>query len=92
MGNEVPAEVLAQRGAAPIEQGLEELYRAVKAGDAAHPVTHANWPPAKHLRLGFFDLVSFNLYPFWPPEVVAMGYGTYVADVLRPLAGTSPFW
>jgi hypothetical protein len=34
--------------------------------------------------------MSFNLYPLWPPEVVAMGYGTYIERVLKPLANGRP--
>jgi GT2 family glycosyltransferase len=90
LGNEVPSQVLAQRGAAPIENGLAELYRAVKAVDPQHPVTHSNWPVARELDLRFLDIVSFNVYPLWPPEVVAAGYGPYVERVLRPLAADRP--
>src|SRR5712691_9313403 len=90
LGNEVGGHVLQTRGDAPIVSGLRDLYTAVKSADPHHPVSHANWPPAKHLDLRFFDFASFNVYPLWPPEVVAMGFGRYVETVLRPIAGDKP--
>lgn len=90
LGNEVGGHVLQTRGDAPIITGLRDLYTAVKAADPDHPVSHANWPPARHLDLRFLDFVSFNVYPLWPPEVVAMGFGRYVESVLRPIAGEKP--
>jgi hypothetical protein len=90
LGNEVPAHALQSRGDGPIVAGLRNLYTGIKAVDAAHPVSHANWPPARHLDLGFLDFISFNVYPLWPPEVVAMGYRRYIETVLRPIAGGKP--
>lgn len=90
LGNEVPEAAIQERGADRIVEGLRDLYDAVKRIDPAHPVSHANWPPAKDLDLGFLDFVSFNLYPLWPPEVVATGFGPYIAQVLRPLAHDKP--
>jgi hypothetical protein len=82
--------VVDQRGGEPIERGLRDLYQAIKTVDGGHPITHANWPLAKDLDLGFFDIVSFNVYPLWPPQVVAMGYANYVKQVLQPIAGGKP--
>jgi glycosyl hydrolase family 2 len=90
LGNEVGGDALHTRGDAPIVTGLHDLYTAVKTADPAHPVSHANWPPARHLDLRFLDFVSFNVYPLWPPEVVAMGFGHYIERVLRPIAGDRP--
>lgn len=90
LGNEVGGHVLQTRGDQPIVAGLRELHRAIKAVDGDHPVSHANWPPARHLDLGFLDFASFNVYPLWPPEVVAMGFGPYVETVLRPIAADRP--
>ena len=90
LGNEIPTNVLAQRGDERIRKGLEDLSRAVKKEDHLHPVTHSNWPPTKNLDLGFLDFVSFNLYPLWPPEVVALGYGNFIKEVLQPIAGDKP--
>lgn len=90
LGNEVGGHVPLTRGDAPIATGLRDLYTAVKTVDPDHPVSHANWPPARHLDLRFLDFVSFNVYPLWPPEVVAMGFGRYVERVLRPIAGEKP--
>lgn len=90
LGNEIGGHVLQSRGEAPIVAGLRDLYTAIKASDPAHPVSHANWPPARHLNLQFLDFISFNVYPLWPPEVVAMGFGRYVEAVLRPIAADKP--
>jgi len=90
LGNEVPSSALDTRGDAPIIDGLADLYRAVKQRDPLHPITHSNWPITKELRLDFLDITSFNVYPLWPPEVVAKGFGTYLVDVLEPLAGEKP--
>lgn len=90
LGNEVGGDVLQSRGDAPIVAGLRELHTKIKDADPHHPVSHANWPPARHLDLRFLDFVSFNVYPLWPPEVVAMGFGRYIETVLRPIAGDKP--
>ncbi|HEV2293639.1 MAG TPA: glycoside hydrolase family 2 TIM barrel-domain containing protein, partial [Tepidisphaeraceae bacterium] len=90
LGNEVPVYAIEQRGTDAIEQGLAELYGDIKQLDSNHPVTHSNWPPTKDLKLDFLDFVSFNLYPLWPPEVVAQGYGNYIKNVLQPIAGSKP--
>jgi endo-1,4-beta-mannosidase len=90
LGNEVGGHVLQSRSDAPIVAGLRELYTAIKAADPGHPISHANWPPARHLDLTFLDFISFNVYPLWPPEVVAMGFGQYIENVLRPIAADKP--
>lgn len=90
LGNEVPSQVLQSRGEAPILAGLRDLYAAVKAADPSHPISHANWPPARGLDLSFMDFVCFNLYPLWPPEVAAVGFGRFIETVLRPIAGNKP--
>lgn len=90
LGNEIPIYALERRGEASIVHGLAQLYDSIKALDPQHPVTHSNWPPTKDLDLDFLDLASFNVYPLWPPEVVAMGYGSYLKQVLQPVAGSRP--
>ena len=90
LGNEVGGQILQERGIEPVTAGLAALYKAVKAADPQHPISHANWPPARHLNLPFLDFVSFNVYPLWPPEVVAAGFGNYIATTLRPIAGDRP--
>lgn len=90
LGNEIPGNVVTQRGERTIVDGLARIYRGVKRADARHPVTHANWPPMKSLDLKFLDFQSFNVYPLWPPEVVAAGFGLYLRDVLQPIAGDKP--
>lgn len=90
LGNEIPLNAIEQRGDTAVVNGLAELYRAVKAVDGQHPITHSNWPVAKDLNLSFFDIVSFNVYPLWPPEVVALGFDHYIEEVLQPIAANKP--
>jgi endo-1,4-beta-mannosidase len=90
LGNEVGGDVLQRRGVTPIVSGLRAMYDAIKTVDRVHPISHANWPPARHLDLSFLDFLSFNVYPLWPPEVVATGFGRYIETVLKPLAGRKP--
>jgi O-antigen biosynthesis protein len=90
LGNEIPLGVIEQRGEKTLENGLAELYRSVKVLDKRHPATHSNWPVAKDLNLDFFDIVSFNVYPLWPPQVVALGFGRYIEEVLQPFAAEKP--
>lgn len=90
LGNEIPSAALELRGEETIVQGLRDLYDRVRQLDRHHPVTHSNWPPTRSLDLSFLDFASFNLYPLWPPEVVARGYGNYIRDILRPVAGNRP--
>jgi hypothetical protein len=90
LGNEVGGDILQSRGEGPIVAGLRDLYNAIKSADPTHPISHANWPPARHLHLSFLDFASFNVYPLWPPEVVALGFGRYIETVLRPIAAGKP--
>jgi O-antigen biosynthesis protein len=90
LGNEIGGDILQSRGDKPIVAGLRELYNAVKSVDPGHPISHANWPPARHLDLTFLDFISFNVYPLWPPEVVALGFGRFIETVLRPIAAGKP--
>jgi Glycosyl hydrolases family 2, TIM barrel domain len=90
LGNEIPNVVLDQRGEKPIRDGLLDLYSAIKEQDNRHFVTHSNWPITKDVDLRFLDVTSFNVYPLWPPEVVANGYGNYIRKVLQPIAGNKP--
>jgi hypothetical protein len=90
LGNEIPNVVLEQRGEKPIRDGLLNLYGAIKKLDNGHFITHSNWPITKDIDLRFLDVSSFNVYPLWPPEVVANGYGNYIQRVLQPIAADKP--
>jgi hypothetical protein len=89
VGNEIPMPVLESRGA-DVEAGLADLYHSIKAVDATHPVMHSNWPLGRNLRLDYFDVAAYNVYPLWPPEVVAMGFGNYIHNILQPIAAAKP--
>jgi len=90
LGNEIPNVVLEQRGDKAVRDGLLDLYGAIKELDNQHFITHSNWPITKDVDLRFLDVSSFNVYPLWPPEVVANGYGNYIQKVLQPIAGSKP--
>ncbi len=90
LGNEIPVYALEERGDALIRDALRSLYDKIKKIDPHTPVSHSNWPITRDLPLGFFDFSAFNLYPLWPPEVVARGYGNYIRDVLQPIAEDRP--
>jgi hypothetical protein len=62
----------------------------VKKADPSHIVTHANWTITRDLNLEFFDVASFNVYPLWPPEVAALGYGPYLREKIQPIAADKP--
>jgi GT2 family glycosyltransferase len=90
LGNEIPSAVLDVTGPDAVTGALEDLYRRVKALDPRHPISHSNWVTTKDLELHFFDFASFNVYPLWPPQVVALGYDGYIRKVLRPIVRNRP--
>jgi len=90
VGHEIPAQAVATRGEDVIVEGLENLRAAIHASDPEHLITHSGWPPTRDVAPDTFDFASFNVYPLWPPEVVALGFGNYIREVLQPLAGDRP--
>jgi cellulose synthase/poly-beta-1,6-N-acetylglucosamine synthase-like glycosyltransferase len=90
VGNEIPENALLKYGYRFYEEAIKRFYDAIKKVDAVHPVTHSNWPLAKSLKLSFLDIISFNVYPVWPTEVISRGYGNYIRDILKPIAGSKP--
>ena len=62
IGNEIPAPIVRWHGRRPIEQFLESLYRAAKAGDPDALVTYVNYPTTEYLQLPFLDLACFNVF------------------------------
>jgi cellulose synthase/poly-beta-1,6-N-acetylglucosamine synthase-like glycosyltransferase len=90
IGNEIPENALLKYGNAFYEKVLKRIYDEIKKVDPVHPVTHSNWPLAKSLDLSFLDIISFNVYPVWPTEVISRGYGNYIHDIIKPIAGSKP--
>ncbi|RLI00278.1 hypothetical protein DRO38_06800, partial [Candidatus Bathyarchaeota archaeon] len=80
IGNELNENAVEKVGKEETEKFLEELYNYAKSLDSNqnHFVTHANWPPLDSLDLSFFDVISFNVYSYWPPKVVSSGYYGYL--------------
>ncbi|KAF5415552.1 MAG: Cell surface glycoprotein [Candidatus Methanogaster sp.] len=80
IGNELNVTAVENAGKENTELFLEDLHDYAKSLDPNpdHFVTHANWPPLDHLDLSFFDVVSFNVYSYWPQKVVDSGYQGYL--------------
>jgi hypothetical protein len=75
------------------EEIVEWLKKTTKDMHKRAPdmlISHANWPPTKSLDLDFVDIVCFDLYPGWPPEVSMRGFGKYIKEELVPLARNKP--
>ncbi|MCK4332095.1 MAG: hypothetical protein KAV40_00780 [Thermoplasmatales archaeon] len=83
IGNELDEGNVRYVGIEETEKFLEELYDYAKSLDSnsSHFVTHANWPPLDDLDLSFFDVISFNIFSYWPPKVANRGYYNYTRDL-----------
>jgi len=83
IGNELDEGNVRSMGKEETETFLRELYYYAKSLDSNpnHFVTHANWPPLDDLDLSFFDVISFNIYTYWPPKVVDRGYYDYIREL-----------
>lgn len=92
LGNEVPGWVIDALGADGVARALGRLRDAIRAVDpAARPVAHGNFPIHRAQALDrHMDLLTYNLYPFYPTEVAAMGYGRFIREQIRPLADGRP--
>ena len=81
IGNELNEGNVRAVGKEETEKFLSELYDYAKSLDPNHFVTHANWPPLDDLDLSFFDVISFNVYTYWPPKVENRGYYKYIREL-----------
>jgi cellulose synthase/poly-beta-1,6-N-acetylglucosamine synthase-like glycosyltransferase len=91
LGNEVPEGLINQIGENAIRDAIKTLSNHVRSIDPRHPITHGNWPMTRNLDLeASLDFVSFNLYPYYPPEVAAAGFGQYIEQELKPIAKGRP--
>ena len=65
---------------------LSSLVETIRSADPLHPVSHMLWPISFSLipTLNFLDYLSFNVYPFWPPQVPTIGYGSYLRTEVIP--------
>jgi exo-beta-1,3-glucanase (GH17 family) len=81
IGNELNEGNVRSVGNEATEKFLSELYDYAKSLDPNHFVTHANWPPLDDLDLSFFDVISFNIYTYWPPKVGDRGYYDYIREL-----------
>lgn len=91
IGNEVKEEVLDKMGPAAVGEALGDLRTAVRKVDSGRPVCHGTL--ALHRTLGLddeMDLVSYNIYPFYPTEVAINGYEAFIREEILPLANGRP--
>lgn len=91
LGNEVPEWVITKAGKDAVSAALSTLHNRIRSIDPGHPITHGNWPMTRDLDLDVsLDFVSFNLYPYYPPEVAATGFGRYIERELKPTTNGRP--
>jgi GT2 family glycosyltransferase len=62
VGNEIPASIVRWHGRRRVERHIERLHAAVKDEQPEALVTYVSYPSTEYLRLGFLDLVCFNVY------------------------------
>jgi glycosyltransferase involved in cell wall biosynthesis len=81
LGNEAPAWVLDGMGAQGLREALSTMRRAVRRADPSRPVCYGNWPLTATDDLDRdMDIVTYNVYPFYPTEVPALGYGRFIRE------------
>jgi len=86
LGNEVHGWVIDEMGPVGVREALGELREAIRQIDSTRPVCHGNF--ALHRTLGIdseMDIVAYNIYPFYPTEVIAQGYEQFIASEILPL-------
>jgi hypothetical protein len=91
VGNEVKEEVIDEMGPAAVGDALGDLRKAVRKVDPGRPVCHGTL--ALHRTLGLddqMDIVTYNIYPFYPTEVAINGYERFIRDEILPLANGRP--
>jgi GT2 family glycosyltransferase len=91
LGNETPAWIIDQLQPAGVRAFFTGLREQVRAVDPHRPVTHGNWPLTRTFDFDqTMDIVSYNLYPFYPTEVAVNGFGRFIRDFLMPRVGDRP--
>lgn len=91
LGNEAPAWVLDRMGADGLRGALSTMRSALRRVDPSRPVCYGNWPLTAEDDLDRdMDLVTYNVYPFYPVEVAAMGYEAFLRRRIMPRAGGRP--
>jgi hypothetical protein len=80
-------EVIDKMGPAAVGKALGDLRKALRKVDPGRPVCHGTL--ALHRTLGLddeMDIVTYNIYPFYPTEVAINGYESFIRDEILPLA------
>ena len=83
VGNELHVSAVESAGQEETERFLRELNNYTRSldPDSDHFITHASWPLVDYLDLSFFDIVSFNVYSYWPHAVSHTGYYDYLCEL-----------
>jgi prepilin-type N-terminal cleavage/methylation domain-containing protein len=89
LGREVTP-VAQKKHGEKIAKWFKDTVDKMRSGAPGILISHANWPPTRSLKLDSPDIICFDLYPGWPPEVSLTGFGKYIRDILRPLARRRP--
>lgn len=91
VGNELSPHHVYAIGVEQTEGLLRLAARTVKETDAARLVSYANWPELPFLDHSMLDIVSFNVYPYTPPNVAhSFGFRGYVEHLKRSQARDKP--
>lgn len=91
IGNEVSGWVIDELKPEGVRQFLSSTRDRIRQVDSTRPVTHGNWPLSRTLNLDRdMDIVCYNIYPFYPTEVIARGYREFIEREIKPLAAGRP--
>ena len=91
VGNELLPERAFLAGLDHTNVLLKEMYAAAQHADPTRLVSYANWPLLSMLDMSFWDVISFNLYPYEPTSVShSFGFRGYVEHLKRTVAREKP--
>lgn len=75
IGNEIPAEGVYHTGVVETEKLLREMKETVKKVSSECRVSFSNWSQVLFLDTSFWDIIAYNLYPYYPATIShSLGY------------------
>ncbi|MBI3318990.1 MAG: hypothetical protein HYZ89_00155, partial [Candidatus Omnitrophica bacterium] len=91
VGNELLPERAFLAGLDHTRALLKQMYATAKHADPTRLVSYANWPLLSMLDVSFWDVVSFNLYPYEPTSVShSFGFRGYIEHLKQTVAREKP--